>query len=331
MEQLPDIIPPIGEGSGIVIVDDTPDNLRLLVGILREHGHRVRPAPSALRALATIDKEPPDLILLDIMMPEIDGFEVCSRLKASPLTRDIPVIFLSALNEVFDKVRAFKCGGVDFISKPFQVEEVLARVNTHLTIRAQQQALASQNEELRKMNEVISLQAQQLELLATRDTLTDIPNRRHFLERLALEEGRFTRSSCTFALILLDIDHFKMVNDTHGHACGDLVLQSVARTLERFLRAQDLVARWGGEEFICLLPETGRDGALRVAEKLRHEVENLEHRCGDRRVQVSITLGISLYDGSCSSQECINRADDALYAGKRRGRNRVVVAGEARE
>jgi diguanylate cyclase (GGDEF)-like protein len=331
MNQPPGFIPPIKEGSGIVIVDDIPDNLRLLVGILREHGHRVRPAPSALRALATIDKEPPDLILLDIMMPEMDGFEVCNRLKASPRTRDIPVIFLSALNEVFDKVRAFTCGGVDYISKPFQAEEVLARVNTHLTIRTQQLALAGQNEELRKMNEVISRQARQLELIATRDALTDIPNRRHFLERLAEEERRFARNSCTFALILLDIDHFKTVNDTHGHACGDLVLQNVARTLERFRRTQDVVARWGGEEFICLLPETGRDGALHVAEKLRHEVENLEHLYGDRRVQVSITLGVSLFDGSVSSQESINRADNALYEGKRRGRNRVVVAGETRE
>ncbi len=316
------------EEHGIVIVDDTPDNLRLLVGILKKCGYKVRPAPGALRALATIDKEPPDLILLDIMMPEMDGFEVCRRLKAEPRTRDIPVIFLSALNETFDKVRAFKSGGVDFISKPFQVEEVLARVNAHLTIREQQQTLLRQNEELREKNTLITQQAQQLELIATRDCLTAIANRRHFLERLGQEEIRLRRNSSIFAVILLDIDRFKSINDSYGHECGDQVLKGVAQTLEKCLRAPDLVARWGGEEFICLLPDTGRDGAGAVAEKMRRAVEELTHHCGEQIIKVSVTLGVSLFDGTCPVENVIRQADQALYQGKHNGRNQVIFAEE---
>ena len=312
--------------QGIVIVDDTPDNLRLLVGILKERGYKVRPAPSGVRALATIRKVPPDLILLDIMMPEMDGYEVCKQLKTDKQTKDIPVVFLSALNEVFDKVKAFQAGGVDYISKPFQVEEVMARVNTHLTIRAQQKALTLQNEELVKKNALITEQAKKLQLLATRDSLTGLSNRRDFLEKAEQEEKRFKRTNKPFAFILLDIDYFKKVNDTYGHGCGDVVLKGVARGLEKALRAQDIVARWGGEEFVCLLPETEVNGAKNVAEKTRMTVETMSHECGAVSVSVTVTLGISVYDGSCSIEECIRRADAALYDGKKRGRNQVVVS-----
>ena len=136
----------------ILIVDDTPDNLRLLVGMLTERGYKVRPAPSGARALATVQKELPDLILLDIMMPEMDGYEVCRQLKADERTRDVPVIFISALDEVFDKITAFSIGGVDYITKPFQLEEVLARVRTHLDLQDMRRKLQGQNEQLQQQN-----------------------------------------------------------------------------------------------------------------------------------------------------------------------------------
>ncbi len=314
------------EEHSIVIVDDMPANLRLLNVILKDQGYKVRPAPSGTRALATIRKEPPELILLDIMMPDMDGYEVCRLLKADRRTMDIPVIFLSALNEVFDKVKAFKEGGVDFITKPFQVEEVAARVRMHVTLRAQQKALSKQNEELVKKNALITEQTKKLELLATRDFLTGLSNRRDFLNRADQEEKRFKRINRSFALILIDIDHFKRVNDTYGHACGDKVLTSVARCLEKALRAQDILARWGGEEFICLLPETGVDGANCAAEKIRNDMESLGHNCIEVDVSITVTLGVCVYDGSCTITESIRRADDALYKGKHRGRNQVVLA-----
>jgi diguanylate cyclase (GGDEF)-like protein len=312
--------------QSVVIVDDMPDNLRLLAGILKDEGYKVRPAPSGVRAVATIRKEPPELILLDIMMPGMDGYEVCRQLKADERTKDIPIIFLSALNEVFDKVKAFKAGGVDFITKPFQVEEVLARVKTHLTIRAQQKELAQQNEELLRKNTLITEQTKKLELMATRDFLTGLSNRRDFLKRAEQEEKRFRRTSRSFALILLDIDHFKRVNDTYGHACGDKVLVNVSRVLEKALRGQDILARWGGEEFICLLPETGDDGAKSAAEKIRTDLERHGHDCIDVGIALTVTLGVCVYDGSCAIEECIRRADDALYEGKKQGRNQTVLA-----
>ncbi len=314
------------EKLDVVIVDDTPDNLRFLVGILQESGYRVRPAPSGEYALTTSMKEPPALILLDIMMPDMDGYEVCKRLKADELTKDIPIIFLSALNEVFDKVKAFKVGGLDYIAKPFQVDEVLARVKTHLKIHSQQKSLALQNEELIKMNTKITEQAAKLEYLARTDFLTGLSNRRDFQELVQKEEKRFWRTKKPFSFILLDIDHFKGVNDTYGHDCGDVVLVGVSRSLEKALRGQDVVARWGGEEFICLLPETEIEGARRVAEKIRESVAGVTHKCDTYEIAVTVTLGLSDFGGDCSVEECISQADSALYIGKKEGRNQVAVS-----
>ncbi len=259
-------------------------------------------------------------------MPEMNGYEVCKRLKADEMTKDIPVIFLSALNEVFDKVKASQAGDVDYISKPLQAEEVVVRVNTHLMIQAQQKALSLQNEELMKANAVITEQTKKLELLATKDCLTGLSNRRDFQEKAQQEEKRFKRTERRFAIILLDIDHFKNVNDTYGHGFGDKVLKSVAWSLKKGLRAQDVAARWGGEEFICLLPETDVGGARHVAEKIRTTIETHCQDCNNVPVSVTVTLGICVFDGSCSTEECIRRADAALYKGKKHGRNQVVVS-----
>jgi diguanylate cyclase (GGDEF)-like protein len=312
--------------QSIVIVDDMPDNLRLLAGILKDWGYKVRPAPNATRALATIQKEPPALILLDIMMPDMDGYEVCRQLKADQRTSDIPIIFLSALNEVFDKVKAFKAGGVDFITKPFQVEEVLARVRTHLIIRAQQEALAKKNQELEKKNSLITEQAKKLEQLATKDHLTGLSNRRDFQDKTNREVERVKRNQKPFAMIMIDIDHFKQVNDTHGHDFGDKVLAAVGHGLEKMLRAQDIVARWGGEEFIALLPETDADGAQHVAEKIRKEIAAGRHHLEDISISITVTMGIAMFDGFGSLEDCIKKADHALYVGKKEGRNRVILA-----
>jgi len=312
------------ENQSIVIVDDLPDNLRLLSGILKERGYRVRPASSGKRALATIEKEPPDLVLLDIMMPAMDGYEVCRHLKANANTRDIPVIFLSALDEVIDKVKAFQSGGVDYIAKPYQAEEVLARVNTHLIIRAQQKALIRQNEKLREQNGLIADQAKKLKILACRDPLTGLANRREFLDRSGKEESRFSRSGKPFAILMIDVDNFKCVNDTYGHACGDRVLVAISECLRANLRKQDLVARWGGEEFIVLLLESDEAGAIKAAEKIRRSIGELQCTCDGASVSVTATFGVCVHEASFKLEETIRHADKALYRGKQDGRNRVV-------
>lgn len=325
-QQKMDIMQSPDDNQSIVIVDDLPDNLRLLSSILKEKGYRVRPAPSGRAALATIFKEPPDLVLLDIMMPEVDGYEVCRQLKETKDFSDIPVIFLSALNEVEDKIKAFQSGGVDFITKPFQAEEVLARVNTHLTIRTQQKTLALQNEKLIIQNALITRQAEKLEKLACRDPLTGLSNRREFLDRAGKEESRFRRSGKPFTLLMIDIDNFKSINDTYGHQCGDLVLVGISECLKKNLRKQDLVARWGGEEFIVLLLEADQEGALGVAEKIRHAINDARHQWDNILLSVTATIGVCEHDGNSHIDETIRRSDDALYRGKHAGRNIVIGA-----
>lgn len=312
------------EKGNILIVDDTPDNLSVLRKILMEEGHRVRPAISGEIALKAVENALPDLILLDIVMPGMDGFEVCRRLKSDPLAGEVPVIFISALNGIEDKIQAFSEGGVDYISKPFHSEEVSARVSTHLTLRFQQKELKQRNRELKEKNKLIAAQAQKLETLVSSDFLTGLSNRRGFMDRALHEEKRFLRSARPFAFILLDIDHFKQVNDIYGHECGDNVLTGVARTLEKALRRQDMVARWGGEEFICLLPETGLEGAGNVAEKVRRAISGTPLKTGSGRVTVTATLGVSEYTGDNTIEACIRKADQALYRGKAAGRNRVL-------
>ena len=309
--------------GNILIVDDTPNNLRLLMQMLTEHGHRVRPAISGEIALKAIKADLPDLILLDIVMPEMDGFEVCRKLKTDEQAKDVPILFISALNEIEDKMRAFSEGGVDYISKPFHMEEILARVNTHLTLRFQQQALTGQNEELRKKNALIEEQTEKLKLLASQDSLTGLFNRRGFFEKARQEAKRFKRKTQPFSFIMLDIDHFKEVNDTHGHDCGDNVIVGVAHSLTNMLRGQDVVARWGGEEFICLLPETDQDGAMYLAEKIRATMAATNYKCGPTNIAVTVTLGVSVYKKKDSLDKCINQADIALYKGKKQGRNQV--------
>ncbi len=313
------------EKQNIVIVDDVTENLRLLSEILKERGYKVRPASSGAHALTTIRKEPPELILLDITMPGIDGYEVCEQLKADEQTRDIPVIFLSAHNEVFDRIKAFRVGGVDYITKPFNAEEVLTRVNTHIMLCAQRKALSLQNKELTVKNTLIAEQSEKLEQLAARDFLTGLLNRRGFLEIARREETRSMRSKKQFALLILDIDHFKNINDTYGHECGDEVLVRVARVIEKALGGQDTVARWGGEEFVFLLPETETDGAKHVAEKIRSAIEKISHSSGEISIQVTVTIGICYYNGSSSMEASIRSAYNALYGGKQQGRNQVVA------
>jgi len=179
--------------------------------------------------------------------------------------------------------------------------------------------------ELNEKNVVISKQAEQLKMIAAKDFLTGLSNRRDFLEKANQEEIRFNRTQRVFSIVLLDIDHFKRVNDTFGHECGDKVLIGVARSLEKALRHQDMVARWGGEEFICLLPETENEGALHVAEKIRKSVSDVTHTCNTDDIAVTVTLGVSVFSGNCSLEQSIELADRALYAGKEHGRNQVCT------
>jgi len=326
------------ERVDILIVDDTPANLDLLSRMLVEKGYRFRAATSGARAIAAAQGAKPDLVMLDINMPDMDGYEVCRRLKGDPVTADVPVIFISALGDAIDKVRAFEAGGADYVSKPFQFDEVLARIEHQLAIgrlqrslQARNEELASKNKELLEISEQLELANQELVRLSTTDALTGISNRRRFHEVLELEWSRCQREGELLSLLLIDIDSFKEFNDSYGHLKGDDCLAAVASAVRNALpRADDFVARYGGEELVVVLPRTDAAAALTLAQQLCLSVRSLEipHKRGAAGPFVTISVGAATTgpDADRSPEALVAAADSALYRAKGLGRNRAVAA-----
>ncbi|MBE9182023.1 PleD family two-component system response regulator [Oculatella sp. LEGE 06141] len=323
--------------ANLLVVDDHLDSLRSLSQLLDQAGYRIRKATSGKMALETIQVELPDLILLDVQMPQLNGYQVCEQLKANANTCTIPVIFLSALHHTEDKVKAFAVGGADYVTKPFQAEEILARVRHQITILRQQQQLTAQNRQLqreiqqRQQVELI-LQQTNLELqqLVNLDGLTQVANRRCFDEYLDQEWRRLRREQQPLSLILCDIDYFKPYNDRYGHLAGDVCLQQVVWAIAQVVkRPADLVARYGGEEFAVILPNTDERGALTIAQAVQVAIQHLHIPHADSTVADYITLSVGVAclvpTLNASSEILIAAADVALYQAKQQGRNCYCV------
>lgn len=295
------------EPARILIVDDEPTNVRALAELLR-HDYRIQVATNGTKTLElAAAAAPPDLILLDIEMPDLSGFEVCRRLKNDERTSAIPVIFVTARNRMEDEELGFNLGAADYIAKPFFPTIVRARVRNHVNLK---------------------IKTDLLEKLSLRDGLTDIPNRRSFNERLAEEWARATRKQEPLSLAMMDIDHFKRYNDHFGHGAGDDCLRRVARALPGVLsRPADFVARYGGEEFVVLLPDTEPAGALAIAEQLRQVVEALAipHAAGTSYPMVTLSIGVATRPPGTdiTGEQLLKAADEALYQAKAQGRNRA--------
>ncbi|MCL2201638.1 MAG: diguanylate cyclase [Oscillospiraceae bacterium] len=294
----------------VLITDDEKHNLDILGQILSPL-YNLLVAKTGSRCIELAEEHRPDLILLDVLMPDITGFETIEALKASEITRSIPVIFITGLSGVKDEEKGFSLGAVDYIAKPFSKSIVKARVSTHLKIVSQMRTIES---------------------IGMIDPLTEISNRRGFDNRLLAEWGRAIREQTSISVLMLDVDHFKNYNDTYGHQQGDQALKLVASVChDAVMRPFDIAARWGGEEFIVLLPCTDDKGAEMVAEKIRKTIEASVITTEDGQ-ETGITASIGLYSvipqvGSDTS-EFINKADRALYKAKESGRNRVVIFGE---
>lgn len=301
--------------ADILIVDDTPANLRLLASLLGAQGYQVRPVTSGKQAIRAIDASVPDLILMDVRMPEMDGHELCGNLKAQAHTRNIPIICVSAADDIDSKVRSFELGAVDFVSKPFASAEVLARVKTHLQVARLQASLRSKVNELERAYDYIKE-------LSTRDPLTGLHNRRYVDEQLAYLLTIAQRYEHPLSVAMIDIDHFKAVNDRFSHATGDHVLIRVAELLQQGRRATDIVGRYGGEEFIVVLPETSILDAAHSCEVSRHAVEHYPWDTFAEGLQVTISVGLS--SGMRSLESILARADAKLYDAKHAGRNQVM-------
>lgn len=320
----------------ISVVDDQHDNLELLSTILSLQGYKVEAFDRGKPAWEMAQVRPPDVILLDISMPEMDGFEVCHRIKNCPHTKDIPVIFISSLSEAKDKTQAFRCGGSDYITKPFQTEEVIVRVENQLQISRLKAELKAKNTRLERelarcqvVEEKLINLNRKLGKLATTDSLTKIANRHTFDEAFAREWQRGKREKQDLSLIICDIDYFKLYNDTFGHYAGDNCLQKVAQAIVNTVkRPADLVARYGGEEFIVVLPQTPGNNALKVAEKIRLRIEKLAlpHPRSLVSDRVSISLGVAsiVPEPQYNKKQLLVTADKALYQAKKR-RNCAVL------
>ena len=324
----------------ILIVDDMADNLRVLSSILTREGYNVRKALNWQMALTATQTLLPDLILLDIMMPEVDGYEICQTFKAWELTADIPVIFISALDDVFDKVKAFKVGGVDYITKPFEFQEVLVRVQNQLALRSARLEILKLNVELehrvkqrtgelektlqKLQQEIDSRQKLQSQLLdiALHDSLTGLSNRVLFIRRLenALNRAK-QESSYQFAVLFLDCDRFKVVNDSLGHPVGDELLIAIAHRLQACIIPVDTLARLGGDEFGILLENiTDINIAIQVAERILQQL-SLAFQLSRYEVFMNASIGISWGNKDYDRPEYLLRdADTAMYRAKAQGK-----------
>ena len=309
---------PSAARSLILIVDDAPANIRILSQALKDE-FEIAIATNGTDALDAVADNPPDLILLDVMMPGMDGHEVCRHLKADPSKQNIPVIFLTGKEAEDDEIAGLELGAVDYIIKPFSTAIVKARIRTHL--------------ELKRCRDL-------LENMALLDALTGIPNRRRFEDFLDFAWRQSQRQSqhiaAPLSVIILDVDHFKAYNDHYGHQAGDECLRAVAQALDGAKRrATDLVARYGGEEFVAVLPSTDAKGAMIFAETLRLAVDELKipHAHSSAADHVTVSLGVATIvpiDGATPSQ-LIKQADQGLYRAKAQGRNRVETYSEISE
>ncbi|MCF7957344.1 MAG: diguanylate cyclase [Phycisphaerae bacterium] len=289
----------------ILAIDDNPTNLALLKVHVGQMGMAILLASNACEGIEMALNEKPDLILLDIMMPEIDGFEVCKRLKADLRTADIPIIFVSAKDQTADKIKGLELGAIDYVTKPFDPAELKTRINVVVRMTELQERLLAQ---------------------ANTDELTGLPNRRHYFEVMEREVMQAKLNSTPLSVIILDIDFFKNINDTYGHLGGDIVLKQLAGILKDNLYSMDLAARYGGEEFIILMPKTGIDNALVAAEKVRKKIEECTWKISVEPINITASFGVAMLNTSHpeDSYELVKRADLALYDAKRKGRNRVV-------
>jgi len=289
----------------ILVVDDEAINIKIIEDALKDQ-YRVLFAMNGEEALNIAREDAqPDLILLDVVMPNMGGYEVCKKLKSNPLTQYIPVIFITSLENEIDETRGFEVGAVDFIRKPLRKAIVMARIKLHLELKNQMDFHARRS------------------LI---DGLTEIANRRRLMEHLSLELRRAIRNQKYLSVIMIDIDFFKLFNDNYGHISGDECLKIVAENVHsRMKRPNDLVGRYGGEEFVCILPDTDFDGAEGMCQLLLDSIRQLEVPHNYSKVSDILTISIGCVStiplNNTGMEDLLKAADDALYESKHSGRN----------
>ena len=312
----------------LLLVDDDASTLTLLREGLQSGDYDFIDASDGRQALVRLRDERPDLVLMDVEMPGLGGVETCRIIKANSGQASfgfIPVILMTARGAA-GKVEGLELGADDYLVKPFDIGELAARVKSMLRLKGLQDELVAKVRELEAAQVKLEEKRQELLNLSRTDPLTQIFNRRYFEERFIAEFARSKRYRSPIVVMMIDVDHFKLVNDTRGHPAGDRVLKETARLIKATLRDVDLVARYGGEEFIALLPETGPDEGRRAAERIRAAIEGGRAEHEGQVIPVTASVGLAWYPArQLEDHEALVRAaDDALYRAKKAGRNRVA-------
>jgi len=295
----------------ILVADDSMVVRAVLRRQLETDGHTVVEAVNGEEAIDACREYHPDVILLDVEMPVLDGHATLARLKADPQLKDIPVVFLTGRVDTADVVNGLRLGAHDDLRKPFEANELMARVSAALRTKWLQDELRARNAELDRVSRI--------------DMLTNIYNRRHLDEHLRAVISAARRHDRTVGVLIVDIDHFKNVNDEHGHLAGDAVLREVAARLQQAMRTEDALGRWGGEEFLAVLTDTPPEGVRVMAERLRQVVAAAPFTLDDGS-QIRVTVSVGHTNGREDAEVLVHRADDALYVAKAEGRNRVASA-----
>jgi diguanylate cyclase (GGDEF)-like protein len=307
-----DLEPADDTQARILVVDDDAINLRVLRHVLTAYGYQVEAASHGREALEKALADPPDVILLDVMMPEMSGYDVFKSLREHSRTADVPVIFVSARGSVSDRVKGLELGAQDYVAKPYDPEELRARIRAVLRTKCDRDRLLAERE---------SLAAQ-----SVTDALTGVYNRRYLESRLGEEVARARRYGLPLGCMMIDLDHFKDINDRYGHQVGDQVLRGVAALMQSNLRVSDILARYGGEEFTVLATETGLEGTAATAEKLRSLLDTSPIPTDAGPLRITVSIGVAALRPEEGASELLRRADLALYRAKEAGRNRVQVA-----
>lgn len=315
-------LPPAPEGLGaielpaharILVVDDDAANLRLVAETLADTDYVIETASDGVQALEKVRADPPDLLILDVMMPKMNGLEVCRIVKSLSTDSFIPIILVTVRGDVDSKVAGLKLGADDYLAKPFNPLELKARVSSMLRIKALQDKINGKRKEL--------------EALSMTDDLTGLFNHRAMQQRLKDEFLRAQRYNDPLSVLMIDVDFFKKVNDKHGHLFGDHVLHELAKVLGTCVREIDIVARYGGEEFMVILPQTHFSGSLAVAERIWTTVARHPFVQDQASEPVTVSIGIAFYPNKsvANAEQLVAFADQALYQAKREGRNRICL------
>ena len=314
----------------ILIVDDEQVVHKILKLHLASKGYHLLSASSGPQALTILESNDVDLVLLDIMMPRMTGYEVCRTIRETNSREELPVIFLSAKDRSRDRVASFDEGGNDYLIKPISRNELLVRIDTQLELLHERQTIQSLNEDLEtqvaERTQELNAAKVQAEELARTDVLSGMNNRRAFFEYSDLIHTQAVRYNHPYSILMLDIDHFKKINDTHGHNIGDLAIKATADTISSILRAVDVSGRIGGEEFAIILPQTQVVHAETIANRLRNLVSQITVPANGTEVAFTVSIGVTKnHDREASINDVLERADTALYEAKTQGRNKVIV------